>query len=108
MLSPKQYRKLKSIQLFNGTKAKDYNKNTDLYKFFLAKGLIKKEEVSGYTGFVITPEGELELHVYKLERFHFVVPTVLSIIAIIASFITIFTQNGELWQWMKELLQLSK
>lgn len=106
MLTPNQYRKLKSIQMFNGTKAKDYDKNADLYKFFLLKRLIKKEEVSGYNGFVITPEGELELYMYKLERYHFVVPTVLSIIAIIASFLAIFTQNGELWIWLKELLRL--
>lgn len=106
MLSPKQYRKLKSIQMFKGTKAKDYEENKDLYKFFLLKKLIKKEEVSGYNGFAITPEGELELYMYKLERYHFVVPTVLSIIAIIASFLAIFTQNGELWIWLKELLRL--
>lgn len=108
MLTPHQYRKLKSIQTFNGTKAKDYDKNADLYKFFLQKGLIKRQEVDKYNGFVVTPEGDLEIHMYKLERYHFAVPTALSIIAIAISLLAIFTQNRELWIWLKELLQLSK
>lgn len=87
MLSPKQYRKLKSIQMFKGTRARDYAKNSDLYKFFLRKGLVKRKEVKGYNGFVITPEGEMELYMYKLERYHFWIPTIISIIALIISFI---------------------
>lgn len=106
MLTPNQYRKLKSIQKSNGTKAKDYDKNTDLYKFFLQKSLIKRQEVGGYNGFVVTPEGEKELYMYKLERYHFWIPTILSIIAIITSILTILTQNAELWTLLKELLQL--
>ena len=106
MLAPRQYRKLKSIHTFKGTKAKDYNKNSDLYKFFLQNGLVKRQEVDGYQGFIITPDGERELYVYKLERYHFWIPTLLSIIAIITSILAVFTQNGELWIWLKELLQL--
>lgn len=108
MLTPNQYRKLKSIQMFKGTKAKDYEENKDLYKFFLLKRLIKKQEVREYQGFVITPEGEKELYMYKLERYHFWIPTILSIIAIITSILAIFTQNGELWIILKELLQLQQ
>lgn len=108
MLSPKQYRKLKSIQIFNGTKAKDYEENKDLYKFFLLKGLVKKEEVSGYTGFVITSEGELELYMYKLQRYHFLIPTFISFIALLTSIASLIMQNEELLQLLKELLKLSK
>lgn len=49
--------------------------------------------------------GNVELLICKQEWYRFWVPTVLSIIAIIASFLAIFTQNGELWIWLKELLQ---
>lgn len=108
MLTPHQYQKLKSIQLLKGTKAIDYDKNADLYKFFLRKGLIKRQEVHGYQGFVITPDGDNELYLYKLERYRFWLPTILSIIAILTSILAVFTQNGELWQILKELLQLQQ
>lgn len=49
--------------------------------------------------------GNVELLICRQEWYRFWVPTVLSIIAIITSFLAIFTQNGELWIWLKELLQ---
>lgn len=52
----------------------------------------------------ISEEGKVELELYKESKYRFYVPTILSIIAIISSFLAIFTQNGELWQWLKGLL----
>lgn len=108
MLTPHQYRKLKSIQMFNGTKAKDYGKNTDLYKFFLQNGLVKRKEVGGYQGYVITPKGDSELYSYKVEHYRFWVPTLISFIALVVSIASFVIKNEELILLLKELLLLLK
>lgn len=108
MLSPKQFRKLKSIQKSQGTKATDYNENSDLYNFFLRKGFIKKQMIGEYYGFILTPDGDSEIYTYEVEHYRFWVPTTLSIIAIFTSILAILTQNEELYELMKELLKLLK
>lgn len=105
MLSTKQYRKLKFIQRMHGTTATDRDKYADMYNFFLAKGLVKRKEIEGFVGLVITQDGETELYMHKLQSYHFWMPTFLSFIAIITSIAAVFTQNEELYGLLKELLQ---
>ncbi len=108
MLNPKQYRKLKSIQMLNGTKAKDYDKNKDLYIFFLQQGFVKRKEVGGYEGYIITPKGDSAIYSYKVEHYRFWVPTLISFIALVVSIASFITKNEELLKSLKELLQIWK
>ncbi|MBE5877086.1 MAG: hypothetical protein E7290_09415 [Lachnospiraceae bacterium] len=89
MLAKHHYKKLKQINRTGGTKATDYAKHSSVYSFLASKGYILKSPYQGYEGYIITEEGKLELELCRMERYHFWIPTVLSIIAIIVSIIAI-------------------
>lgn len=114
MLTRKQYIFLKKVSK-KEIPCDDLQENRD--KFFLY--LLNKKFIETY---LVCPEndiyeknakqycrisqdGEVELRVYKQENYRFWIPTILSVIAIISSFLAIFTQNGELWQLLKSMLQ---
>ena len=105
MISKKQYRKLRLIQLFNGTTAKDYGKRGDLYDYLKSKKLIKYDEVRGYRGYKVTEEGMAEMYTYRMEHFRFWFPSIVSVLALIASFLSIIASNPEFLKNVQEWLR---
>lgn len=105
MITRRQYKKLKSIYRADGTTAKDINQNRELYRFLSSKGYIKRQEVRGYNGYVVTQEGEIEMKLYREDIFRFWITTIISFVALIASIISIAMQTTPVQQL---LIQLSK
>lgn len=114
MLTKKQYKFLKKVSK-NDIPCGDLHQNNDkVYRYLLRKGFIEEYNVN-LDGDIMerncvlycraSEDGNVELLLCRQERYHFWIPTILSIIAIIASFLVVLTQNGELWQWLKGLLQ---
>ncbi len=89
MITRKQYKKLKSIYRSNGTTAKDFDRNRDLYYFLIQKGYIYKCHVRGFAGYIVTQEGEVEMKIYKEDLFRFWVTTIVSFAALVVSIIAI-------------------
>lgn len=113
MLTKKQYKFLKKVSK-NEMQCDDLQENGDkIYLYLLKREFIEtylvcpdndiyQKNAKLYCG--ASESGNVELLLCRQERYHFWIPTILSIIAIIASFLAVFTQNGELWQWLKGLL----
>lgn len=114
MLTTKQYKFLKKVSK-NNIECNDMHENRDrLYVYLLRKGLIEEYSINPDGDIMetnsvlycrLSEDGEVELKLYREEKYHFWIPTVLSIIAIITSIIAILTQNEELWILLKGLLQ---
>ena len=112
MLTKPQHKFLKKL-LKKDIPCQDLAENFDPVYMYL----LKKDFIEDYTTWSnygageveipyckISEEGKVDLELYKESKYRFYVPTILSIIAIVASFLAVFTQNGELWQWLKGLL----
>lgn len=112
MLTKHQHKFLKKL-LKKDITCQDLAENFDpVYMYLLKKDFIEDYTIWSTDGTKeveipyckISEEGKVELELYKESKYRFYVPTILSIIAIITSFMVVFTQNGELWQWLKGLL----
>lgn len=114
MLTKKQYKFLKKVSK-NDIPCRDFYRNNDkVYQYLLRKGFIEEYNVN-LDGDIkerncvlycrASEDGNVELLLCRQERYHFWIPTILSIIAIIASFLVVLTQNEDLWRLLKELLQ---
>lgn len=113
MITQKQYKFLKKISI-NEIPCDDLIENRDtIFLYLLNQNFVEKylvcpdndiyqKNAKSYCR--ISQDGEVELKIYKQENYRFWIPTILSIISIIASFLVVFTQNGELWKWLKGLL----
>ena len=114
MLTRKQYKFLKKVSK-NEIPCDDLIENRDrIFLYLLNQNFIEKYLVCPDNNIYqknaksyckASESGNVELLLCRQEWYRFWIPTVLSIIAIITSFLAIFTQNGELWIWLKELLQ---
>lgn len=114
MLTTQQYKFLKKL-LKKDIPCGDLRENYDaVYMYHLKKGFISYYNVCPPGDIMeenavlyckITEEGKVELLLHKQERYHFWIPTIISIIAIITSICAILTQNAELYQLLKQLLQ---
>ncbi len=114
MLTKKQYKFLKKVSK-NDIPCGDLRQNNDkAYQYLLRKGFIEEYNVNLDGDIMernliyycrVSEDGEVELKIYKQDNYRFWVPTILSIIAIIASFLAVFTQNEDLWKFLQELLQ---
>ncbi len=114
MLTKQQYKFLKKLNK-NDIHCDDLHDNQDrVYLYHLKNGFIDtylffpledRNEENAVLHCFITEEGKIELLLYKKEKYHFWIPTIISIIAIITSILAILTQNAELWTLLKELLQ---
>lgn len=114
MLTRKQYKFLKKVSK-NEIRCDDLQENRDrIFLYLLDRKLIETHLVCPDNDIYeknaklycnASESGNVELILCRQEWYRFWIPTVLSIIAIVASFLAIFTQNGELWIWLKELLQ---
>lgn len=114
MLTKKQYKFLKKISK-NEMYCGDLHESGDkIFLYLLNKKFIEtylvcpdndiyQRNAKSYCR--ITQDGEVELKLYRQENYRFWIPTILSVFAIIASFLVVFTQNAELWQLLKSLLQ---
>lgn len=114
MLTKKQYKFLKKVSK-KETPCDELQENDDrICTYLLSKkfvetylvcqnGDILQENAKSY--YRISQDGEVELKLYKQENYRFWIPTVLSIIAIFASFLAVFTQNEDLWKFLQGLLQ---
>ena len=107
MITRKQYKKLKSIYHSNGTTAKDSDRNREMYRFLAGKNYIRKQEVRGYMGYVVTQEGEIEIKAYREDLFRFWVTTIISFIALVVSIISIAIQTEPVQRLLERLLQIS-
>lgn len=114
MITRKQYKFLKKVSK-NETQCDDLIESKDkIFKYLLNQKLIEKYlvcpdndiyEKNAKSYCRISQNGEVELKIYKQENYRFWIPTILSIISIIASFLVVFTQNEDLWKFLQELLQ---
>ena len=89
MICKEHYVFLKRILKNNGTEAKDYDINRELYIFLTSEKYIKSSVVRGYKGYVITESGKVAMRNYKNDNFRFWFPSIISIVAIILSATTI-------------------
>lgn len=105
MISRRQYKKLRRIAIFNGTAAKDYNKKKALYDYLKAESYIRIESVRGYSGFVVTEKGHAEMYTYRMEHFRFWFPSIVSLFALAASFLSLATSNPEFWQGVQQVVE---
>lgn len=105
MITRKQYKKLKSIYRSNGTTSKDFERNRELYLFLSGKGYIRKQEVRGYGGYVVTQEGEIEMKAYREDLFRFWVTTIISFVALITSIVSIAIQTEPVRRLLEQLLK---
>lgn len=105
MLSPRQYRKLKRVSLFCGTTARDYDKNKRLYDYLNHENYLIRDNVRGYRGFSVTEYGYSAMYQYKVEHFRFWFPSIVSLIALAASFLSLATTNPAFWQSVQEWVQ---
>ena len=113
MLTKKQYKFLKKVSN-SEMQCDDLQENRDrIFLYLLNQNFIETYlvcpdddiyEKNAKSYCKASEKGEVELKLYKQENYRFWVPTILSIIAIIASFLAVFTQNSELWQLLKSLL----
>ncbi len=114
MLTTKQYKFLKKVSK-NDISCDDLHQNRDrIYLYLLERKFIEIYNVCP-DGDVLqknaklyckaTESGKIEILLCRQERYHFWIPTMLSILAIAISGLAIFTQNVELWQLLKELLK---
>ena len=92
MLSRKQFRKLKKIALFGGTRALDYNRNHEIYEYLLQQGYVRKADVRGYRGYIVSQAGYAAIHAHSTENFRFWFPSVISILALAVSFLAVLTE----------------
>lgn len=86
MLTRKQYRKLLNIRRHDGTTGQDYSDNKALYDYLFRNNYLAKANIDGYTGAVITEDGELAIYRYRTERFRFWLPVCISIFAAIGAY----------------------
>lgn len=114
MLTKKQYKFLKKVSKKELPCDDLHKKRDSIYSYLLDRKFIETYNVCPNGDIMeeksklycrASESGNVELLLCKQERYHFWIPTILSIIAIIASFLAIFTQNGDLWIWLKGLLQ---
>ena len=85
MISGKQYRKMKWLVRLNGTTGRDSVKYADMYKYLLSQDYIRKAEVRGYSGYVVTERGLSAMHTYKTDSFRFWFPSIVSLLALAVS-----------------------
>ena len=88
MITGKQYRLMKSICKNNGTTAQDFE-NQEIYRYLASKGLLHKQPVRGYAGYVVTQSGEIEMKIYREDTYRFKVTTAISFIALITSIVSV-------------------
>lgn len=106
MLSSAQYRKLQHIRIFHGTTAGDYMKRKELYQYLGNSGYIRKRPVRNCDGYVITESGRAALHQHRVEVFHFWIPTVISLLALILSAFSVLTEVPGAISVLRRLLHL--
>ena len=106
MLSSAQYHKLQRICLFHGTTARDYKRRKELYQYLGNSGYIRKHPVRNYDGYVITESGRAALHQHRVEVFHFWVPTVISLLALMLSAFSVLTEVPGAISVLRRLLHL--
>lgn len=82
-----------------------YLLNKDFIEYYPVYNLTDIEEEHPILYCKITELGKVELLICRQSWYHFWIPTIISIIAIITSILSILTQNAELWTLLKELLQ---
>lgn len=90
MLSKEQYKKLRSMVAHHGTDGRDEDKFRDMYKYFLTQDYIRRAAVRGLSGYVVTERGHAAMYAYKTENFRFWFPSVISVLALVASILSIF------------------
>ena len=88
MISGKQYRKMKWLVRLNGTTGRDSGKYADMYKYLLSQDYIRKAEVRGYSGYVVTERGRAAMHAYKTDSFRFWFPSIISLLALAVSILS--------------------
>lgn len=88
MITRKQYQLMKSAYKNNGTTAQD-TKNLEIYRYLASRGLLHKQPVRGYEGYVVTQNGEVEMKLYREDTYRFKVTTAISFIALITSIVSI-------------------
>lgn len=88
MITRKQYQLMKSVYKNNGTTAQD-TENLEIYRYLASRGLLHKQPVRGYEGYVITQDGEIEMKLYREDTYRFKVTTAISFIALITSIVSI-------------------
>lgn len=105
MITREQYRMLNSILKSNGTTAKDYPLNREMYDFLFSQQYIKKYDVRGYRGYIVTELGKIEMKAYREDIYRFRITTILSVIAIITSIFSIAIQTEPVRQLLEQLLK---
>lgn len=85
MISGKQYRKMKRLVRLCGTTGRDSGKYEDMYKYLLSQDYIRRAEVRGYSGYVVTERGRAAMHVYRTDSFRFWFPSIVSLMALAVS-----------------------
>lgn len=114
MLTDKQYKFLKKVSKKDIPCDDLYKSRNDVFSYLLRKNFIETYNICPNKDIMetnaklhckITEDGKIELLLCKQERYHFWIPTIFSIIAIIISVLSILTQNEELWILLKGLLQ---
>lgn len=114
MLTAKQYKFLKKVSKKDISCGDLYKNRDSVYSYLLHKKFIENYNICHEKDIMetnsemyckITEYGKVELLLCKQERYHFWIPTIISIIAIITSILAILTQNEELWILLKELLK---
>jgi len=110
MLTTEQYKFLKKAAKVDIPCDDLHQKRDRIYNYLLERKLIENYNVCPDDDIMeknaklyckATESGKVEILLCRQERYHFWIPTILSIIAIIASFLAILTQNEELWQLLK-------
>lgn len=114
MLTAEQYRFLKKVSKKNIQCNDLYKNRNSVYLYLLENKFIENHnvcpdndimEINSVLYCKITENGKVELSLCKQERYHFWIPTIISIIALVTSILAILTQNEELLILLKELLK---
>lgn len=105
MITRTHYLKLKQILNSNGTEAKDYNKNKELYDFLCAEKYIKKSNVRNYNGYTVTEFGKVQIKLYKDDTRRFGITTFISSVALITSIVSILLQSEAVQELLLQLLE---
>lgn len=114
MLTNKQYKFLKKVSKKDIPCDDLHEKRDTIYSYLLENKFIENYNVCPDNDILelnsvlyckITENGKVELSLCRQEKYHFWIPTIISIIALITSTLAIITQNEELLILLKELLK---
>lgn len=112
MINPKQYKLLKQISKTEFFEYTDFTESETSIIHFLAsqKLIIYKSDpqndsrVSKKRFCQITQEGYAAIYSFRVERFHFWIPSVIALIALVVSILSLSTTAPDIWKNILKVL----